>query len=488
MSGDVGLIGAVALLILLAVLASKVSTRFGIPALLLFLGVGMLAGSEGVGGIDFTDFELAQTVGVVSLAYILFAGGLSTRWADVQPVLAPGLGLATLGVTLTAAIAGSAAAWALDLPWTTGLLVGAILSSTDAAAVFSVLRSRGAGLGGQLRPLLELESGSNDPMAVFLTVALLEIVTDPATSVVSLVPLLLQQVVVGAAVGLVSARVAVWMINRLRLEYEGLYPVATLAVVVQTYAVAAALGGSGFLAVYLAGIVMGNAEFLHRNSLVRFHDAIAWLGQIAMFLVLGLLVFPSALRSVAGASLVVAVALVVLARPVAVFITLAASRFSIRERTMVSWVGLRGAVPIVLATFPLVEGLPQAQLIFDVVFVAVLVSVLIQGTTLPLVARWLRVDEPAANVRPYPVEAVASGEGGTELHELVVGAGVAADGRALIDLALPEGSLVVLISRGDEFIVPQGSTRLHAHDNVLVLADDHALESIRDKVEGPPAD
>jgi cell volume regulation protein A len=482
------MLGAIALLILLGVLASKVSSRFGIPALLLFLGVGMLAGSEGVGGIDFTDYELAQNIGIVSLAYILFAGGLSTRWSDVRPVLGAGMGLATVGVVVTAVVAGTAAAWALDLPWTTGLLVGAILSSTDAAAVFSVLRSRGAGLRGRLRQLLELESGSNDPMAVFLTIAVLEVVTDPGQSVASFVPLLARQAVVGAAVGVVSARVAVWMINRLRLEYDGLYPVATLAVVIQTYAAAAVLGGSGFLAVYLAGLVMGNAEFLHRNSLVRFHDAIAWLGQISMFLVLGLLVFPSALRSVLGESLVVAVALVVVARPVAVFLTLALSRFTARERVMVSWVGLRGAVPIVLATFPLVEGLPQAQLIFDVVFVAVVVSVLIQGTSLPIVARWVGVDEPLAKVRPYPLEAVSSGEGGTELHELEVGDGAAADGRAIIDLAVPEGSLVVLISRADEFIVPQGATRLHAGDKVLVLADDSTLESIRVQLEGSRAD
>jgi potassium/hydrogen antiporter len=483
MSGAEPVLAAAALLILVGVFASKVSSRFGIPALLLFLAIGMLAGSDGIGGIEFTDFELAQNVGVIALAYILFAGGLSTRWSDVRRVTAPGAALATAGVALTAIISGTVAAWVLDLSWTTGLLLGAILSSTDAAAVFSVLRSRSVSLRGEIRPLLELESGSNDPMAVFLTVALLELLTVPDASVLSLVPMFAQQAVVGAVVGVVAAKAAVVMINRLRLEYDGLYPVVTLAVVVLTYSATAVLGGSGFLAVYLAGIVMGSSEFLHKKSLVRFHDAIAWLAQISMFLVLGLLVFPSALRSAALPALVVAFALVVVARPVAVFATLALTRFGLREMTMVSWVGLRGAVPIILATFPLVEGIPNADLIFDVVFFAVLLSVMVQGTTIPVVARWLRVDAPLVEARPYPVEAVSSGHGGAELHELKVAKGSAADGGALIDLAMPEGSLVVLISRDGEFVVPQGSTLLREDDQVLVLADDEALPTIRDRLE-----
>lgn len=483
MSGAEPFLAAAALLILIGVLASKISSRFGIPALLLFVAIGMAAGSEGIGRIAFADFELAQNVGVIALAYILFAGGLSTHWNDVKRVAAPGAALATVGVGLTAAISGTVAAWVLDLPWTTGLLLGAILSSTDAAAVFSVLRSRNVSLRGEIRPLLELESGSNDPMAVFLTVALIELITMPDVAVLTLASMFLQQAVVGAVVGFAVARAAVALVNHLRLEYDGLYPVVTLTVVVLAYTTTAMLGGSGFLAVYLAGVVMGSSEFLHKKSLSRFHDAIAWLAQISMFLVLGLLVFPSALLSAAVPALIVTLVLVAVARPIAVFVTLAVTRFGIREMTMVSWVGLRGAVPIILATFPLVENVPNADLIFNVVFFAVLVSVLVQGTTIPTVARWLRVDAPLLESRPYPLEAVSSGHSGAALHELVVAEGSRADGSALIELALPEGSLVVLISRDGDFIVPQGSTTLAEHDKVLVLADDEALPTIRRRLE-----
>jgi len=477
-------VAAGAVLLLLGVLASKVSSRFGIPALLLFVGLGMLAGSEGVGGIEFTDYEAAQTFGVVALAYILFAGGFSTPWAHIKPVLAPGVALATVGVAVTAMIAGTVAAWVLDLPWVTGLLLGAILSSTDAAAVFAVLRSRNVSLAGPLRPLLELESGSNDPMAVFLTIGFLELLTTPDLSVAALVPLFVQQAVVGSVVGLVVAKAAAVGINRLRLEYDGLYPVVTLAVVIVIYGLAAELGGSGFLAVYLAGIVLGSSELLHKKSLGRFHDAIAWIAQISMFLVLGLLVFPRQLASVAGSALLVALVLVFVARPVAVFVTLGFSRFDLRAKAMLSWVGLRGAVPIILATFPLVEGIEGADLIFDVVFFAVLISVLVQGTTIPTVARWLGVDAPAPEERPFPLEAVSAGHGGATLHELIVSADAAANGKPLIDLALPEGSLVVLVSRDQRFVVPQGSTTLRADDKVLVLADDDALPDIRARIEG----
>jgi cell volume regulation protein A len=486
MTGPEPFVAAAALLVLFGVLASKVSSRLGIPALLLFLGVGMLAGSEGIGGIEFADAELAQTVGVLALGYILFAGGLSTQWREVRPIIGPAVSLATFGVAITAVIAGSVAAWVLDLPWQTGLLLGAILSSTDAAAVFSVLRSRQVSLRGQVRPLLELESGSNDPMAVFLTVGLLELITRPDASVLSLVPLFVLQAVVGAVVGLVLAKLTILLIGWLRLDHDGLYPVVTLAAVVLIYSSAAALGGSGFLAVYLAGLVMGSSEFLHKKSLIRFHDAIAWLAQISMFLVLGLLVFPSQLWSSAGSALLVALVLVVVARPVAVFATLALSRFGVRELTMVSWVGLRGAVPIILATFPLVEGVPGAALIFNVVFFAVLVSVLVQGTTIPVVARWLGVEAPLSTAPPYPLEAVSTGHEGAALHELVVAEGSSADRAQVFDLGLPEGSLIVMISRDDAFVVPQGSTRLVAQDKVLVLADDEALSTIRSRIEGPP--
>jgi cell volume regulation protein A len=479
---------AAALLIFLGVVASKVSSRLGVPAVLLFLIVGMLAGSEGVGGIDFTDHELAQAIGIVALALILFAGGLDTEWSDVRPVLGKGLLLATVGVPITAMVVGTVAAWVLGVSLAVGLLLGSIVSSTDAAAVFSVLRSRNVGLKGRLRPLLELESGSNDPMAVFLTLAFISVITNDGGGVAELMGVFVLQAVVGAVVGFAMAKGAVMAINRARLEYEGLYPVLMIAIVLLAYGGAAVLGGSGFLAVYVTGLMMGNARFLHKKSLMRFADGLAWLMQIAMFLVLGLLVFPSDVASVAGRALVVSLALIFVARPVAVGIVLGLTRLGVRETLLVAWVGLRGAVPIVLATFPLVEGVPEASLIFNVVFFIVLTSVLVQGPTLPLVARWLRVDAPFERQRPFLLDIVESGDGATDLHEVTVAPGSPASGRQIVDLRLPTGTLVVLLSREDEFVVPQGSTVVRAGDNILLVADQDMLPAARALFAGDEGD
>ncbi|HVM51811.1 MAG TPA: potassium/proton antiporter [Acidimicrobiales bacterium] len=488
MSGPHAFMAATAVLALLGVGASKVSSRLGVPALLLFLVLGMLAGSEGVGGIDFADYQLAQSIGIVALAFILFSGGLDTQWREVRPVVGKGILLATVGVFVTAVVAGSFASWVLGVSLTAGLLLGAIISSTDAAAVFSVLRSRSVGLRGSLRPLLELESGSNDPMAVFLTIGFLELLTKPDTAVIELVPIFALQMVVGAVFGWVLAKGAVVAINRVRLEYEGLYPVVMIALVLLIYGSAAVLGGSGFLAVYVAGLVMGNSRFLHKKSLVRFADGLAWLMQIAMFLVLGLLVFPSHVLPVAGRALLVSLVLIFVARPLGTGAVLLLTRYGTRETAMVSWVGLRGAVPIVLATFPLVEEVPQADLIFNVVFFIVLTSVLLQGTTIPLVARWLRVDAPLAPRRPHLLDVVESGSGTTDLHELVVVDGSPAAGVQLVDLRLPPGALVVLVSRAERFVVPQGSTILEAGDNVLLLADAASLPHARRLIVGQETD
>lgn len=474
-----------AVLVLLGVLASKVSSRLGVPALVLFIAVGMLAGSDGPGGIDFTDFELVQNLGIVALAYILFEGGLSSSWTRMRRLLAPGLGLATTGVAITAAATGAVAAVVLDLPWTTGLLLGAIVSSTDAAAVFAVLGARSAALRGEVTPVLELESGSNDPMAVFLTIGLIELIVEPSTSVASLVPFFFQQMTIGAALGLAFGWLAVQAVNRLLLEHDGLYPVLSLAMVMLTYGVTARLGGSGFLAVYLAGMVLGNADLLHRRTIDRVHAAVAWLCQIGMFLVLGLLVFPTRLDDVVGPGLLIAAALVLLARPIAVMVTLALSRFDLRERTMISWVGLRGAVPIILATFPLVAGVPDAQLIFDVVFFVVLVSVLIQGTTIAPIARLLGVAAPAIPQRRAPLEAADGPRGATQLHQLTLGARAPSLGRSLVELRLPTGSLVVLIERDGEYVVPEGGTQLRLGDTVMVLAESAQLDEVRSKLVTP---
>ena len=485
MSGTaLALIGSV--LLLLGVVASRLSSGLGIPELLVFLAVGMLAGSDGPGGIEFDNAALAQTLGVVALAFILFSGGISTNWDDIRPALAQGVALATVGVTVTAALAGLAAQWAFDLPVETGLLIGAIVSSTDAAAVFGVLRSRGVALRGSLRPLLELESGSNDPMAVFLTVALLDVLTEPATDPVRLVGLFVAQMAIGALVGAVAGRGAVWVLNRIHLDHEGLYPVLSIALVGCVFAATTLIQGSGFLAVYVAGIVMARQRFIHKNSLTRFHDGVAWLAQIGMFVVLGLLVFPSELPEVALRGLVVAGALILVARPVAVFLTLAPFRVPWRERALISWVGLRGAGPIILATFPLVRRVPDANLVFDAVFFIVLTSVAIQGTTIPLAARWLHVAAPVERHAVWPIRPRSIQPPGATLQELVVGADSSVVDRPIVELGLPAGTIVVLIEHEDEFVVPTGATALQGGDRLLVLGDDDGIRRFRERLGGLP--
>lgn len=391
-----------AILVLLSIIASRASGRLGIPAVLLFLVIGMLAGSEGPGGIYFDDARAAQSLGVVALSFILFSGGLDTSKDSIRPVLFMGLGLSTAGVVITAVLTGLFAALMLHLPLLEGLLLGAVVSATDAAAVFTVLRAKSVGLTGNLTPLIELESGSNDPMAVFLTVGITSLLTSEVLSPWALVPMLVIQMALGAALGYGMGKLGTFALNHLGLEYDGLYPVFTVALVLLIYGTATLVGGNGFLAIYLAGVVVGNSDFVNKRSILRFHDGVAWLMQIAMFLTLGLLVFPSRLLPVAGAGLILAVFLTVIARPVAVFAVLGPSRMSLAEKAMVSWVGLRGAAPIVLATFPLLAGVPQSALFFDLVFFIVLTSVLLQGTTVPLAARWLRLDAPSVPKPPSP--------------------------------------------------------------------------------------
>jgi len=386
-------------LLLLSILAWKVSSRLGIPALLLFLGIGMLAGSDGPGGIYFDDALVAQSVGVVALAFILFAGGLETEWQVVRPALWGALSLSTIGVLLTAVVVAVFALLVFHVSFLEGLLLGAIISATDAAAVFSVLGARNLQLTGKLLPLLELESGTNDPMAVFLTLGLTRLLTNPHESVVGVILLFVQQMGVGVVLGLLIGWAAIWLLKRLHLDVEGLYRVFTIALVLFTYGLTAILGGSGFLAVYLVGLLLGNSSVQRVDRLSHFHNGLAWLMQIAMFLILGLLVFPSRLPAVIGSGLLITAVAVFLARPVSVFIALLPVKMSWLEKCFVSWVGLRGAVPIVLATFPLLAGLPRASLLFDLVFFVVLASVLLQGASAPVVARWLGVITSGALVQ-----------------------------------------------------------------------------------------
>lgn len=391
-------------LLLLSVFASKASGRLGVPALLLFLFIGMLAGSEGPGGIGFDYPRLAQSLGVIALSLILFSGGLDTRWHAIRPVLAQGLALATLGVCLTAGLIAWFAAVVLDFTWLEGMLLGAIVSSTDAAAVFSVLRSRQARLRGQLTALLELESGINDPMSIFLTLGLITLLTHPATSPFVLVPMFLEEMVLGALLGYSIGALMIVLIERIKLEYEGLYPVLTLALALLSYALTASVGGNGFLAVYVTGLVVGSGQVSHKEHLIRFHNGQAWLMQILMFLTFGLQVFPSKILPIVGVGLILSLFLLFVARPGSVFATLLLTGLTMKEKLFVSWVGLRGAAPIVLATFPVIAGVPKADMMFHLVFFIVLTSVLLQGTSLSLVARWLGLSVPLSSTSRHSTQ------------------------------------------------------------------------------------
>lgn len=385
-----------------SVVAGLLAERVGAPMLLLFLGVGMLAGVDGPGGIAFDSPGIANWIGEVALTVILFSGGLDTSWRRVRPVLTRGLLLATLGVLLTTLLLGGFAWWVLGtfesyeigaagISWPEALLLAAIVSSTDAPAVFSVFHSTGVRLKGDLQPLLELESGSNDPMAVILTVAMIGAIGSGAFDVVGLVRSVLVQLVVGAAVGLALGQLAASLIGRIRSGATGLVPVAAVAAAFLIAGVTPELGGSGFLAVYVAGVIVGNRLRDHREEIVRFHDSLSWLAQIVMFLTLGLLVNPSELPRFALVGTGIALFLMLVARPLSVTACLTPFRTDRRSMAFVSWVGLRGSVPIILATYPEIAGLAGAADVFHLVFFVVLVSVLIQGLTLVPCARWLKV-------------------------------------------------------------------------------------------------
>ena len=468
-----------AVLLIISVLASKVSTQISVPALVIFLLIGMLAGSEGIGGINFDDPLAAQSLGVVALIFILFSGGLDTPVAGARSVLGRGLLLSTIGVLITALVVAGGVALLLNFSPAEAFLVGGIVASTDAAAVFSILRTQKISLKGSTVPLLELESGSNDPMAIFLTIGAIELIRQPELPLAGLLLIFAQQMSIGIILGLAIGYLTADAINKLRLEADGLYPVFTVAVVLFAYALPALLGGSGFLAVYLVGLILSSRNFVHKNSLSRFHDALAWLMQIAMFLSLGLLVFPSRLLPIATTGILIAVILIFIARPASVFLVLMFSRFDFRDKLMISWVGLRGATPIVLATFPMVAGIPQSDTIFNIVFFVVLVSVLLQGSTLIPVAKFLGIIQPYRPKPQYPFEMITNTDIRNELAEIVVREGSPAINRQIVNLGLPQDSLIVLISRGQEIVVPNGNTIIEEGDTLLILADKATLENIR---------
>jgi len=469
----------VALLLLLSVGAAYASGRFGVPALVLFLAIGMLAGSDGPGGIAFDNAAVAQAVGVVALLFILYAGGLETNWKQIRPVLTPGLILANAGVVVSAVIMAGFAVMVLGFSPLEGMLLGAIISSTDAAAVFSILRMQGIRLQGRLEPLIELESGTNDPVAVFLTAGMTTLLVQPQAAWWGLIPSFLVQMAVGVAGGYLAGLLIVRVINRVRLSQDGLYSVLSIALVLFAFGIISLVGGNGFLAVYVAGLVAGNSRMVHKGTIVRFQDGIAWLMQIGMFLTLGLLVFPSQLPAVAAMGIATALFLTLVARPLSVALTLFWARFSVRELAVISWAGLRGAVPIVLATFPLLAGVEKASFLFDVIFFVVLVSVLLQGTTLRIVARWLGVNPE----QPEPMEGdphAAEPHLHAELIAASVAPGSRCAGKAIFDLGLPPGVLVVQIHRNNEAFVPGGNTILLAGDHLMLLGTRQTPSDLED--------
>ncbi|HEX2201938.1 MAG TPA: potassium/proton antiporter [Longimicrobium sp.] len=460
-----------ALLLLVGIASSRFSARVGLPVLVLFIGVGMLAGSEGVGGIWFDDYTLAHGFGTLALAIILYDGGLRTSFSSIRPALAPALSLATVGVLLTALITGAAATYILGLPLLVGLLLGSIIGSTDAAAVFSILRSGGLRLPPRLASTLEVESGSNDPMAIFLTVGLLEVLLGRMELGAGLLVLFIKQMALGSLFGAGVGKGAAYLLNRVELGAAGLYPVFAAAAGLLAYGVTAVLGGSGFLAVYVAGIVLGNSRIVFHRGILLFHDGAAWLAQIGMFVLLGLLSFPSRLLQVAGPALLVSAVLILVARPVAVAVSLLPFRFPPRELAFLSLAGLKGAVPIVLGIYPLLFGLPDAELLFNVVFFVVLVAAITEGWSLPPLARALGLQTEAAPEPPVSLEITSLKDVDADIVAFGVKEQDRIAGRLVRDLALPDAAVIAMITREARVIPPRGSTRIEPGDHIFFVLD-----------------
>lgn len=447
--------------------------------MLLFIGVGIVAGSEGIGGIYFDDARLAQSVGIIALVLILFSGGIETNWADSKQILKPAFLLATVGVVITAAIIGVVVMLIFNTSFLWGFLFGSIISCTDAAAVFSILRSGNLNLKGKIKPLLELESGSNDPMAVLLTIGTIELLLSPEKTVWSLFLVFVLQLGLGAVIGLLGGRIMSFLVNKLNFFYEGVYPIFALAIALLIYSLTAVLGGSGFLAIYIAGVVLGNTQFVHKRSLIRFFDGLAVLAQIGMFLTLGLLVFPSDLIKISGTGFFLSAIVILIARPISVFLTMLPFKFSIKEKVFTSWVGLRGAVPIILATFPLLMGVENSRLIFNLVFFIVLTSALFQGWSVNYFSKLLGLAEPMQKKRITPLELVSETEDENELIELIVPYKSKMIGQQIVNLNFPENSRIVLITRDEKNIVPNGRTVLDEGDILSILLHRSNIEEIK---------
>jgi cell volume regulation protein A len=469
-SENILLVGSI--LLLLSIVGGKTTNRFGVPTLLFFLFIGIMAGSEGIGGIQFDNPAIAQFIGITALNFILFSGGLDTDFQTIRPILWKGIALSTVGVLLTALSVGVFVHYLLGFSLPEGLLLGAIVSSTDAAAVFSILRGKGIALKGYLRPMLELESGSNDPMAYFLTITLITIVKEDSFPMGHLLFLFCKGVVIGGVMGYGMGKISLWIINRIHLSNEGIYPVLVLALAFFSYSAAEFLGGNGFLAIYISGVVLGTSNFIHKRSLIKFYDGQAWLMQIILFLTLGLLVFPSKVIAVAGTGFLIAAFLIFVARPIGVFGSLLFFKTNRRSKLFLSWVGLRGAVPIVFATYPMIAGVAKSGMIFNLVFFIAVTSVLVQGTGLPYVARWLRLTVPDKVKKRTGNDLEWMDSVKSVMEEVILSAHTEVVGKKIVQIGFPKTAQILVIKRDNNYISPVGSTSLAANDKLLILAED----------------
>ncbi len=483
------LIGAILLFISLVV--SKTGYKFGVPALLLFLLIGFVAGQDGLDLLSFGEPLVAQYVGVLALNVILFSGGMGTRIKDIGPITLPGISLATLGVLLTAGISGYFIYWltnsviqSVTFTLLESLLLAAVMASTDSASVFSILRSKRLSLKENLKPLLELESGSNDPMAYMLTIMLIQLFDNPDIGASDMVWVFLKQIVLGAVCGIVIGKMSVRMINKINLDNDALYSVLLLTVMFFLYGMTSFLDGNGYLAVYVGGLLLGNHRFVHKRSSLKFFDGLTWLCQIVMFLTLGLLVKPSELWDVAGIGLLIGVFLIVVARPVAVLVSLLPFRgFSFKARVFVSWVGLRGAVPIVFATYPMLSNIEQSGTIFNIVFFITILSLVIQGANVSKMAYWLKL--ALSTPRKYKLQEfdVEFADDIKSIScEIRVKEELLVNGNQLMDLDLPDSVLIAMVKRNGKYFIPRGNTRLEVGDVILVMADNaEAIQVITER-------
>lgn len=468
-------------ILFVSILAGKAGFRVGLPALLLFLGIGMLFGSDGL-GLQFSNPQVAQFIGMIALSIILFSGGMDTKLSEIKPIASQGVVLATLGVLVTTAITGYFIFWLTGLvagyetlTLAESLLMAAVMSSTDSASVFSILRSKGVYLKQRLRPTLELESGSNDPMAYMLTIILIAYIQSNGMNFLDGAISLAVQLILGLIAGYILGKVSVWIINKVNVENQSLYPILLLAVIFFIFSITSLLKGNGYLAVYIAGLVVGNTKIIHKKSIVTFFDGFTWLWQIVMFITLGLLVNPHELLPVAGIGLTVGIFMIIFARPITVFLCLLPFRnFTTKAKLYISWVGLRGAVPIIFATYPLIAGIENANLIFNVVFFITILSLLVQGTTVTHVAKWLHLTDAPERKDEFGIELPE--EIKSAMSEIDITKEVLSHGNKLMQLKLPDHTLAVMVKRDGKYFIPKGNTELHENDKLLMISDnDEAL-------------